>query len=122
MKKMSLLVVLSLVGCGSIEGNWTGECENPATGELRSFDLDIDVDKRSGIEGSAFMTIYASSGDIIIQNCIVTGDTSGGEADLDFTCGEDEESGFSIDFVKDGDELVGYCDSAEEVELRLIQD
>ena len=45
MKKISILAVLSLVGCGSIEGNWTGECENPATGELRSFDLDIDIDK-----------------------------------------------------------------------------
>lgn len=119
MKKISILAVLSLVGCGSIEGNWTGECENPATGELRSFDLDIDIDKRSGIEGSAFMTIYASSGDEDIKNCIVTGDSSGGEADLDFTCGEEE---FSIDLVKDGDELVGYCDPAQEVELRLIQD
>ena len=119
MKKMSLLVVLSLVGCGSIEGNWTGDCEDPETGEFRSFDLDIDVDKRSGIEGSAFMTIYDASGDTSILNCTVTGKTAGGEADLDFSC--DEET-FSIDFTKDGSELVGYCDDIEEVELRLVQD
>lgn len=124
MKKLSLLIVLPLVGCGSVEGNWNGSCENPSTGEARTFDLDIDTDDSEGITGSAFMTINESSGDTVIMECAVTGAEGGGEIDLDFVCTE-QDSGtqeFSIDFTKDGGELVGYCDSAETVELRLVQD
>lgn len=120
MKRLSLLAMMISVGCGSTEGNWNGTCENPATGEARTFDLDIDTDDRDGIAGSAFMTINTSSGDKLTIACTVTGEMIGGEADLDFVCDDDSE--FSIDFTKDGGDLVGYCDSAEEVELRLVQD
>ena len=120
MRKLSLLIMLTLVGCGSIEGNWTGSCENPATSEVRTFNLDIDTDDRSGVTGSAFMTIDYPAGDSDILECTVTGDSES----LDFSCEEQgaEARTFTIDFTKDGGDLVGYCDADKKVELRLVQD
>ena len=120
MKKFALLGSLGLISCGSIEGNWDGSCENQATGEGREFSLDIDVDSRSGIEGTAFMTSLGMDGTEEIVDCVVLGEKSAGVYDLDFSCDNGEE--FSIDFEKDGGDLVGYCDSADTYELRLVLD
>ena len=67
--------MILMVGCGRWEGNWEGSCDNPATGETRVFNIDIDEDKGGSITGTAFMTIKDNRGDTTIIN-EVSGDSS----------------------------------------------
>ena len=121
MRKLSVLVMVALVGCGSVEGNWNGTCENPENGDAHTFNLDIDTDNRDGITGSAFLTISESSGDTSIVECTVSGEDSGGEVSLEFVCTGEEP--FWVDLTKEGGNLVGYCDPAREIgPLTLVQD
>ena len=120
MHRMYLSCCLLLVACGGYEGDWEGECENPATGETRSFDIDIDEDKGDELEGFAYMDIQSPTGELSRVGCDVVGTVDGSDVDLDFSCENGDQ--FTIKAVKTGGNLVGYCDSNNEVELVLEPD
>ena len=109
-----------LMACGSWVGNWEGACENPATGETREFVIDVDADKRGEVEGSAFMTINDKNGNTTIINCAVTGPSNRSGVDFEFNC--DNGEAFTIVTERQGADLLGYCDNAKSIELRLQQD
>jgi len=121
MKKISFMfMTLGLTACVNLEGDWEGECENPATGEVRSFDIDIDEHKGGEVEGFAYMDVLAPTGDLTRVGCDVEGTVDGSDVDLDFECENGET--FTMKAEKQGKNLVTYCDSQNEVELVLEPD
>ena len=117
---LATICVVGLSACGNLEGDWEGECENPATGELRSFDIDIEEDKGGEHEGFAYMDITSPTGELSRHGCDVTGNTEGDEITFDFEC--DNGDTFTMILEKKGKNLLTYCDSNNEVELLLEPD
>lgn len=114
------ICLLLMVGCGRWEGNWEGSCDNPATGETREFNIDVDEDKGGEVTGSAFMTIKDNRGDTTIVNCEVNGDSNRSGVDFSFVCDNGESFTIVTDSADGG--LLGYCDNAKEIELLLLLD
>ncbi len=123
MTHKQLLIFLSvgtLTGCMKVEGDWEGECENPATGELRSFNIDIEDESGGELEGFAYMDITSPTGDLSRIGCDVTGTSGSGEVQFDFEC-ENGDS-FTLLAERQGRNLLAYCDNNNEVELLLEPD
>ena len=66
------------------------------------------------------MTVQSPNGDINLISCDVAGESSRGEADFEFDCSNGDS--FTIRVEKKGRNLVGFCDSNNEVELLLEPD
>jgi hypothetical protein len=117
---LASVCLMSLSACGNLEGDWEGDCENPATGELRSFDIDVDEDKGGEFEGFAYMDIVSPTGDLSRIGCNVTGTSEKDEIIFNFECENGDE--FTFIAERKGKNLLTYCDSNNEVELLLEPD
>ena len=119
-----------------VVGEWNGSCTNPATGEVRGFSLDIEVSSGE-VEGDSWMTIISPTGEETEVHCDIEFESSASDLyvsqfvtsvvrqELDwlsteFSCDNGDQ--FLLPLIFDEAELFGYCDSNNEVELRLERD
>ena len=118
---MRFAFILFTIACGSVEGEWEGECEDVSTGEVREFDIELSG-SGNDVDGEAYMiTTSPTGGEKTTHSCDVEGDSTLSTMTLSFTCDNGEE--FSIAFDKDGKQWVGYCRTDDEnSELRLTAD
>jgi hypothetical protein len=110
---------LLATGCGrSLVGDWAGTCQNPANGELVSFEIDIDSDRRGVLEGDADMETMDNTGNTTETECEVIGGHDGKLVELEFDC--DNDDNFELDLTLDGKVLIGDC--GKDAELVLEQE
>ena len=112
-------IFLFATGCGrSLVGDWVGTCQNPANGQLVSFEIDIDSDRRGVVEGDADLDTTDNTGSTTETECEIIGAQDGSLVEFEFDCENDDN--FELDLVMDGKVLIGDC--GKDAELILERD
>ncbi len=102
-----LFLFLSCGLFGSVVGDWLGECQNPATGVIVSFEIDIDTDDSDGFTGDADVTYTDNTGEVEETDCLVEGSHVDEFVELEFEC--ENGDNFELDLTKDGKVMLGDC-------------